>query len=108
MGTKSGGRRKLSQEAAKKQQQRPGRKSHKKRQEKGGPEKEKTEGGEGDTTTTRQQQRCMFDMAAEGSDAESKEFSKLSGVPHWESQHVCTAELVGQDLVGLELSGRRP
>ena len=70
--------------------------------------KGKTKGEEGDKNTTKQQQRCMFDMAAEGSDAESIEFPKWSEVLHWESQPVCTAELVGQDLAEHELPGRRP
>ena len=26
----------------------------------------------------------------------------------WESQHACTSELIGQDLVGREVRGRRP
>ena len=50
----------------------------------------------------------MFDLAAEGSDAESKCDLKLPGVPPWENQHVCTNELIGQDLVGPEVQERRP
>ena len=50
----------------------------------------------------------MFHLAAEGSDAESKCDLKKSGVPHWESQHVCASELIGQDLVERESQGRRP
>ena len=50
----------------------------------------------------------MFDLAIEGSDAESKVDLRLSGVPPWESQRVCTNELIGQDLVGLENQGRHP
>jgi len=37
-------------------------------------------------------------QASEGSDAESKYDWKWRGVPPWEIQHVCTNELIGQDL----------
>ena len=51
---------------------------------------------------------CIFILAAQGSDAESKYDWKWHGVPPWEIQHVCTNELIGQDLVGHEVQGRRP
>ena len=50
----------------------------------------------------------LFDLAAEGSDAESKCDWKWLGIPPWEIQHVCTDELIGQDLVELEIQGRHP
>ena len=50
----------------------------------------------------------MFDQVAEGSDAELKECPKWPEVPHWESQHAYTAELVGTDLVGHEVKAKLP
>ena len=47
-------------------------------------------------------------QVAEGSDAGSKCEWKWHGVPPWEIQHVCTNELIGQDLVEDETLGRRP
>ena len=44
----------------------------------------------------------------EGSDAESKVGQRLSGAPPWETQRVCTNELIGSDLVEHEKLGRHP
>ena len=54
------------------------------------------------------QWHCTFSMAAEGSDAESVGHLKLTGIPPWESQLECTAELVTKDLVGLGIVEKRP
>ena len=50
----------------------------------------------------------MFDLAIDCSDAESKVGQRLSGVPPWETQHECTTELIGSDLVEHEKQGRHP
>ena len=50
----------------------------------------------------------MFDFAIDCSDAESKVGQRLSGVPPWETQHECTTELIGSDLVEHEKQGRHP
>jgi hypothetical protein len=53
-------------------------------------------------------QQRLFDKTAGCSDAESKVRLKLIGAPLWESRHVCTIELIDQDLDELGHRGRHP
>jgi hypothetical protein len=97
----------LSQDAAKKhkrQQEEEERTKQQKRKTRNR-KRRKGKGKEGRNRSTKQQ---TLSKAAEGSDPESKYDSKLSGVPPWENQHVCTNELIGQDLVGHENQERHP
>ena len=65
-----------------------------------GRDKEKTEGRNNkkeeekekpkEAETREANRQLLFDLAAEGSDAESKCDWKWLGVPPWEIQHVCT------------------
>ena len=87
----AGVERELSQVAARRYLRQQEKEETRKRQKEETTEKE---GRKGKTKRRRKRdvanRQRLFDLAAEGSDAESKCDWKWLGVPPWEIQHVCT------------------